>query len=281
MILTRVVNAARDVVGDGPLLLKETVDTVADRDRVAPGLDMHVGGATLDRTRDDLIDQPNDRRLVGNVAQPLDIVFGAVAGGLHGDRGPLEIPLGSGIVVERAQGALDLGGHDQRELDLEVQHVADRADDIVDERIRARDQDPAIAMSDRQDAVGPEESVTQAVGKDGARRDFRLAHHAEAAIRRVDLAKIGFGDQAKLDENEVEALARDLGSSPRPGDGGTVEIPFGVQQTGECLGKTGILGAQESDTAGAGDRLHKLLKFDGHKRSDRLEDRFPRDSRAG
>ena len=65
---------------------------------------------------------------------------------------------------------------------------------------------------------------------------------------------------------------------------GTHGNPFavlGVQQTGEWLGKTGILGAQESDTAGAGDRLHKLLKFDGHKRSDRLEDRFPRDSRAG
>ena len=62
-----------------PLLLQESVDPIADRDRVASWLDVDVGSAPFDRPGDDLIDKPDDWRLVGNIPKPLDIEFTAIA----------------------------------------------------------------------------------------------------------------------------------------------------------------------------------------------------------
>ena len=78
MILMRVVSAARKVGRHNPILLEKAVNSISDRNRVAPRLDMHVGCATLDRSRDDLVHEPDDRRFVGDIAQPLDIVFAAL-----------------------------------------------------------------------------------------------------------------------------------------------------------------------------------------------------------
>ena len=39
---------------------------------------MHVGRATLDGPRNDLIHQPDDRRFIGDIAQALDVEFAAV-----------------------------------------------------------------------------------------------------------------------------------------------------------------------------------------------------------
>jgi hypothetical protein len=65
--------------GHNAILLKKTVYTITDRDRVATGLDMDVGCTSLDRPRYDLVDEPDDRRLVGTYPQPFDIVFTAIA----------------------------------------------------------------------------------------------------------------------------------------------------------------------------------------------------------
>ena len=51
MIFMRVVNAARRATGHNSLLLQKSVDSISDRDRVASGLDVDVGCATLDRLR--------------------------------------------------------------------------------------------------------------------------------------------------------------------------------------------------------------------------------------
>ncbi len=51
--------------------------------------------------------------------------------------------------------------------------MADRADDVVDEGIRARNQDPAVAVRDRQDGgLVPEESGRKRSARIGARRIF-------------------------------------------------------------------------------------------------------------
>ena len=64
--------------GHQSLLLQKSVDAVPNGDRVASGFDVHVGRATLDRPCNDLVHQPDDRRLVGDIAQPLDVEFAAV-----------------------------------------------------------------------------------------------------------------------------------------------------------------------------------------------------------
>ena len=52
--------------------LKNTVDAIANVEPVFEGFDVNVGRSQVDDTRDDLIDQPDDRRLGGKVLQMLD-----------------------------------------------------------------------------------------------------------------------------------------------------------------------------------------------------------------
>jgi hypothetical protein len=56
-------------------LLEDAVDAVAHLELVGEGLDVHVRGPRLDRALHDLVDQPDHRRLAGQVAQVLDVLL--------------------------------------------------------------------------------------------------------------------------------------------------------------------------------------------------------------
>eukprot|EP01035_Chromulina_nebulosa_P041508 gene41508-56148_t len=70
-------------------LLENAVDAVADAQFVLEGLEVHVGGAQLDRVLEDLIDETDDRRVLGGL---IEIVIGAAV---------LIDDLQAGLVVER------------------------------------------------------------------------------------------------------------------------------------------------------------------------------------
>ena len=58
---------------DGGYVLQDAVDTHPHAHLVTVGGEMHVGGATLDRLSDDLVDELDDRRVVGGLAQVDDL----------------------------------------------------------------------------------------------------------------------------------------------------------------------------------------------------------------
>ena len=74
MILTREMIAARSWLGGEANSRSSAVDAIAHDEAVLQRLDMDVGGAALDRARDELIDQADDRHFAGEIAQPVDIL---------------------------------------------------------------------------------------------------------------------------------------------------------------------------------------------------------------
>src|SRR6202035_3057282 len=61
--------------------LQQAVDTVTNEDEVDGGLDVNVGRPGLHRVGDDLVDEANDRRFAGEIAQTLNV---ELAGGSVG-----------------------------------------------------------------------------------------------------------------------------------------------------------------------------------------------------
>ncbi len=89
----------------GVRLLEDAIDPVADLERLCEGLDMDVRGAGLHRALDDPVDQPDHRRLAGQVLEVLDVVLGDLA-----ELGPGRVRFGLALrlLVEARHGQLDL-----------------------------------------------------------------------------------------------------------------------------------------------------------------------------
>ena len=97
-------------------------------------LDVDVGGAGLDRPGDQPVDDPHDRRLARQIAQPLHVIFAAevrlLADGLD------DLAICPAAPEQALESGLDVGGHadpGQHRLAREQLH---RADGITVERIR-------------------------------------------------------------------------------------------------------------------------------------------------
>ena len=81
MILMREVMAAARRGGWALRLVQHAVVAVAHAQRVLERLDVDVRGLGLHRAGDDLVDQPDHRRLAGQVLQPLGILLQRIAPG--------------------------------------------------------------------------------------------------------------------------------------------------------------------------------------------------------
>ncbi len=79
MIFTREITAAVDAGRRRFDFMQHAVDAVTHLQPVLERLDMDVRGALLDRALDHQVDQPDDRRFGGQVAQMLDVVFARAA----------------------------------------------------------------------------------------------------------------------------------------------------------------------------------------------------------
>ena len=113
---------------------QHAVDAIAYAQTVLERLDVDVRGSGFYRPGDQPIDDPHDRRLARQIAQPLDIVLGAevslLTDGLH------DLAGGAAAPEQAFEGGLDVGGHadpGQHRLAGEQLHRADR---VAVERIR-------------------------------------------------------------------------------------------------------------------------------------------------
>ena len=132
--------AARHPPRDGGGVVQHPVDAEAHAQLAPVGRQVDVGGALLDRLRDDLVDQLDDRRVVGGLAQVDDL--GGVALFLLLD---LAVLLGDDV-LEPVQ-ARDQVGDVLRRGDRDAHLVAGHDRDVVDRqhvrRIGHRDQQRA------------------------------------------------------------------------------------------------------------------------------------------
>ena len=229
--------------GHQAVLLEKTVNSVPDRDCIAAGLDMDVGRTALDRARYDLVDQPDDGCLIGNVPQPFDIIVAAfLTDGCKGfpDVG-MRFP--TGVLVKRAQRAFDLRRRDHRKINLDLKHVADRLCRFIDKGIGSRDHNTAAIKRNRQQPVGFEERQLQPIRQYRLIRHLVGADHGQPAIGRVSDAKIALRDQPQFHQDQVEPFRRRLSGPPRPDNRRGIDQVFGGEEMGKILRKPGVFGS--------------------------------------
>ena len=243
MIFMRVVSAARSVAGHESLLLQKSVDSISNGDGVASGFDVHVGCTTLDRPCDDLVHEPNDRRFVGDIAQPLDVEFAAVVACHRDAFGFLGVRLDAGVLIQRPQGAFDFRRSNHGEIDPHVEHIADCLYRLVDEGIGGCDQQAPAVERNRQDPVGLEKGELQSISQNGLFRDICGVDHRKTAIGRVGHAKIAFGNQTELYQDEVKTLGGRLRSPPRPANGGRIDQVLPISRSAKACAKPASLGS--------------------------------------
>ena len=73
MILMREIDAGDEAPRDAGRLGQDAVDAEADEQLAADGLEVDVGGALVDALGDERVDELDDRRLVGGLAQVDDL----------------------------------------------------------------------------------------------------------------------------------------------------------------------------------------------------------------
>ena len=230
---------------DYSLLLQKSVDSISNRDRVASGLDVHVGCTTLDRLRDNLVHEPNDRRFVGDISQPLDVEFAAIATSQRDAFTFLAVRLATGVLIEHPQGAFDFCRSNHGEIDPYIEHIADCLGSFVDEGIGGCDQQASAVEPNRQDSVGLEKGELQSISQNGLFRDICGVDHRKTAIGRVGNAKIAFGNETELYQDEIETLGGCLRSPPRPANGGRIDQVFTDKQVGKGLREASVPGRRK------------------------------------
>ena len=242
MIFIRVVNAARRATGTILSCCKNPSNSISNRDRVASGLDVHVGCTTLDRLRDNLVHEPNDRRFVGDISQPLDVEFAAIATSQRDAFTLLAVRLATGVLIERPQGAFDFCRSNHGKIDPYIEHIADCLGSLVDEGIGGCYQQAPAVEPNRQDSVGLEKGELQSISQNGLFRDICGVDHRKTAIGRVGNAKIAFGNETELYQDEVKTLGGCLRSPPRPANGGRIDQVFTDKQVGKGLREASVPG---------------------------------------
>ncbi len=232
-------------------LAQHAVDAVAQAERLLERLDVDVGGALLDRARDDAVDDAHDRRLGGEVAQALDVVLGAELALLA--RGLDDLADRAAAAEHALERGLDVGRHadpGQHRLAGEQLHRADR---VAVERVGHRDREAVLGLGERQDARLLEEvgahplAVQRQVGIVGLARERQLEQLGER------LGDVALGDQAELRQQHVEALVVGLLDPLRAGEPGAVEPAALAQPLAERPVDLGCL---------VGQRLEGLRRHD-------------------
>ena len=155
-------------------LAQHAVDAVAHAQPRFGGFEMDVGGAHLDRAGDQAVDQPDDRRLAGEILQPIEIGV-AVVVVAFARRFVDPLDGGAAVAIEPVAGRLDVGGKGRATQHRLVEGEGERARGPVVERIGHRDDERGLALGDRQDARLLQEGAADAPGGDRLGGKFRRA----------------------------------------------------------------------------------------------------------
>ena len=111
---------------------------------------MDVRGVRLDRPRDQLIDEPDDRRLAGEVLEPLCILFRRLGVGDHVVEHLLGIAALAEFGIEPIERGFELDRHGDRDRDRSAKRRRDGVTGEDVERIGHRKGRPIIVRRDRQ-----------------------------------------------------------------------------------------------------------------------------------
>ena len=198
---------------------------------------MNVRGAQLDSPVDQVIDQPNDRRLAGRVLQALQILD-AVVDGVLGMIGQDPLDGAVAVAVGPRQGRLDVGRHPDPAVDLPPQAQAESIDHEGVERIGDR-QHQALALVAQGDRLGVLEKLR--ADPIGERRILGIvvrARQGQVEARSKGLGHLALADQPKLDQAPVEALARVLAQARGPLQAGGIQGPAVDQARAQSLQET-------------------------------------------
>ncbi len=131
--------------------VQHAVDAVAHLQAILERLDVDIRRALLDRALDDEIDEADDRRFGGEIAQMLDVVFAAVVvvGQVLDDRAHRR----SARAVVALDQIVDLAAHADVELDRAPGRELERLHRKAVRRIGDEQRDVAVALADRTDVV--------------------------------------------------------------------------------------------------------------------------------
>ena len=124
-------------------ILQLAIITVADAHAVLERLDMNVRGHALDRLGDDLVDQPDHRRLARQILQPLGIIFRCFDG-FRCFRG------GFGLGVKPVEGCFKFDRYGDFEARLHPRGERDGGAGEMVERVGHGDDQTCRAGRDRQ-----------------------------------------------------------------------------------------------------------------------------------
>ena len=216
-------------------LVQHAVDPVADREPVLERLDVDVRRPRVERVGDDERDQPDHRRLGGEVLQLLDV-------GVEGELVAL-LDVADDLADRRAPGAVEalerrveLGRNRDQRLHVAAGHHPERADRVAVGRIGHRERELARVLLQRQRARLAQESRRDALFED---RELGVAgdvDQRQAQLRRERLGDVALRAQPERDEQRAELLAALLLQPQRALDAGGVELSAGNQDLAEAHG---------------------------------------------
>ena len=276
-------HAADDAEHHAPLdrggLDEHAVDAEAHAQLGAAGLEVDVRGALLDGLGDDLVDEPDDRRVVGGLAQVDDLAGALVLLLAEEVRGDDVVELRQARdevedVLAARDGRADLLAGEQRDV-VDGEHVGgighrdeQRAVVEVVDRNRLvalgrRDRDEVgrrhVRLEDRQvevvEAVALGDGAREAVGRQGALLDEHLLGHLAAAPSLLHRVRDALAvDEAEVDDDVGEEAGGAAGVA-RLGDAGRVHRV----RRGRFQGN-GFREHQAVQIRGAGGRSHHVQR---------------------
>ena len=161
MILMREVTAARSDNGSVSTVCSMPSMRKRTRSVILARLDMDVGGLCLSGARDEIVHEPDDRRLARHVLKAANVIL---AGPLGGGRSRFAADLGA-TSVQPLERSLDLAGRHHTLLDRASEQVADGVDRLPVERIGRRNHQGVALLGNRNDAVAHQEIELQVIGE--------------------------------------------------------------------------------------------------------------------
>ncbi len=184
--------------------MEHAVDAEPDAQVVLGRLDVNVGSAVLRRLRDEHVDELDDRRVLDDIGDvpEIGVVVLFVRGRLH-DR--VDIAVDAEEVLDRLH---DLRGRGDDHLHFGFRHRLDVVDREDVRRVGHRDDELAVFPRDRDRLVSPRDRLCDERRDRGVDDAVRQVDELEPDLVRERTDELGLGDDALLDQQAPEGLAR-------------------------------------------------------------------------
>ena len=206
MILIREITAAEKRRGGDSTSCSTPSIRYRTDEPVLEGLDVDVGRAGFERVGDDERDQPDHRRLGGEVLQLLDVGVERELVALLDVADDLADG-GAPGAVEALQRRVELGRDRDQRLDLAAGHHPEGADRVGIGGIGHRERELVLVLLHRQRVRFAQEARGDALFHD---REFRVAggvDQLQAQLRRERLGDVALRAEGERDEQRAELLA--------------------------------------------------------------------------